>query len=97
MEVWYLEEAFREGFGSAEWYEEQDPGLGERFCAEWKRAENGMVSNPELPRFIHADVRRWRFQIFPYQLLYRVVPGGIQVLAVMHLARNPGYWKDRMK
>ena len=33
---------------------------------------------------------------FPYALLYRVWNEQIEILAVMHLSRKPGYWADRL-
>ena len=32
---------------------------------------------------------------FPFGILYRVDPDEIVILAVMHLARQPDYWRDR--
>jgi hypothetical protein len=32
---------------------------------------------------------------FPYALLYKIKPSGIQILAVMSLKRRPSYWVGR--
>jgi hypothetical protein len=32
---------------------------------------------------------------FPYQVVYRIRPGEIVIVAVAHLKRRPGYWKNR--
>jgi len=32
---------------------------------------------------------------FPFGILYRIEPEQIVVVAVMHLRRRPGYWRDR--
>ncbi len=32
---------------------------------------------------------------FPFAILYRVEPERIVVVAVMHLRREPGYWRRR--
>jgi len=32
---------------------------------------------------------------FPYGVVYRKTPSVIRILAVMHLMRKPGYWKER--
>lgn len=32
---------------------------------------------------------------FTYAVVFRVKEGEVQILAVMHLHRKPGYWKER--
>lgn len=33
---------------------------------------------------------------FPYSIIYRALPSGdVQVMAVAHASREPGYWRDR--
>ena len=41
-------------------------------------------------------MRRRMLNRFPYGLLYAVEADRIIVVAVMHLHRRPGYWKDRL-
>lgn len=38
----------------------------------------------------------WRYllQRFPYGLVYRIDPKKVFILAVAHLHRHPGYWKN---
>ena len=48
-------------------------------------------------RFVGEGVRRCRMNRFPYGLIYAVDNGDILVLAVAHLHREPGYWRDRLK
>ena len=33
---------------------------------------------------------------FPYLIVYRVTASAIQVVAVAHARRRPGYWKTRL-
>jgi hypothetical protein len=33
---------------------------------------------------------------FPYQIVYRRRPDEIVIVAVAHVKRKPGYWKDRV-
>jgi hypothetical protein len=30
---------------------------------------------------------------FPYAILYRIASDEVQIVAVMHLHRRPGYWR----
>lgn len=77
------------------WYEEQQQGLGRRFLACVQDALNRTVIDPELYPFVDGDVRRCLTKTFPFGILFRAGRGQLTVLAVMHLHREPGYWKSR--
>jgi hypothetical protein len=44
---------------------------------------------------LEGEVRRVLVRRFPYGVLYSEDAEGILVVAVMHLHRDPEYWKDR--
>ncbi|MCZ6674550.1 MAG: type II toxin-antitoxin system RelE/ParE family toxin [Verrucomicrobia bacterium] len=46
-------------------------------------------------RIIQGAFRRHLLARFPYGIIYRIDDDVIYVVAVMHLKRNPGYWKNR--
>jgi hypothetical protein len=49
-----------------------------------------------LPRV--PTIRRAQLQRFPFVLLFRVITGDmVEVIAVAHMRRRPGYWKSRMR
>jgi len=52
--------------------------------------------NPELWAFYEKPVRAYRVQPFAYRLFYRELPDRIQIVAVAHVSRRPGYWKTRI-
>jgi plasmid stabilization system protein ParE len=95
MRVNYEDAAREEGLAAAVWYGEQQAGLQARFLAKWKDAENRMVANPQIHRCFEGELRKCRFDVFPYALVFRIRGDELQVLAVMHLSRRPGYWKDQ--
>jgi hypothetical protein len=37
--------------------------------------------------------RRLVLHRFPHAVLYRATAGEVQIIAVMHLHRRPGYWQ----
>jgi len=96
MEVIYQAEARSEGLAAAAWYEMQQDGLSSRFLAQWRETESRMVSNPECHHCFEVELRKCRFSIFPYALVFRIKDKRIQVLAVMHMSRALGYWEDRL-
>ena len=94
-DVRFLAAAEEEMTAAARFYERQCPGLGQRFLDEVERAMTFIQDMPEASPVIHSSVRRKLLRHFPHALLYRLEPERIIVLAVMHLRRKPGYWKDR--
>jgi len=42
-----------------------------------------------------GDTRRYLLRRFPFFVVYRETKGGIEVLAVAHAHRRPGYWVGR--
>lgn len=58
-------------------------------------ALNRIELNPEAYPLIEGDVRRCLTRTFPFGVLFRDKPEAIEVIAVMHLRREPGYWTKR--
>jgi plasmid stabilization system protein ParE len=54
-------------------------------------------TNPEIGTALSADSRTRRALVagFPYQVVYRLRPAEIVIVAIAHLKRRPGYWKNR--
>ena len=66
-----------------------------RFWPNLDRGIEAISLAPERwPLFVHGT-RRYLFHRFPFQVVYRVVNDHIQVVAVAHGRRRPGYWKVR--
>jgi len=80
---------------AAAYYESQQENLGKKFLASVQDAINSIVINPRLYPVVDLDVRRCLTKVFPFGVLFRVLDDCIIIVAVMHLARHPGYWKDR--
>jgi toxin ParE1/3/4 len=80
---------------SAQHYQTQSPGLGRRFALAVRDAVHRTQEFPLLYPTLEGDIRRCRVLHFPYGVVYRAKPERIEVLAVMHLHRQPGYWKSR--
>ncbi|MDB6076792.1 MAG: Plasmid stabilization system protein [Akkermansiaceae bacterium] len=58
---------------------------------KWARSE------PLLCRCFDGEFRKVKLGKFRYALVFRIRDDEIQVLAVMHQSRKPGYWKERQK
>lgn len=96
MTAVYHDAAIEEAIEAADWYERQQSGLGIRFLSQWRIAEARMAASPEIHRCFEGELRKCRFEVFPYALVFRIRGGQIQIIAVMHMSRRPGYWRGRL-
>ena len=55
-----------------------------------------MSRTPERFRRFDGDMRKVRVEGFPYAVIYRIEGRVLHIIAVMHLHRRPGYWRDRL-
>lgn len=79
------------------WYETRRRGLGAEFYAAVVDCVDQIKAHPEsgAATFGEAEVRRLLVKRFPYQIVYRLRPKDLQIIAFAHLKRRPGYWKGR--
>ncbi len=93
--VEFHEEASLEYAAAFEWYFERSELVASRFAGELNRAIALIAEAPQRwPVGVHGT-RRFLLQRFPFAIVYRELPSIIQVLAVAHGHRRPGYWKQR--
>lgn len=88
-------EAEAELLESIDYYEEYEPGLGEDFSLEVFLAIQNVLEFPTAWPILDGDVRRCLVNRFPFAILYSIEQGKIHIVAVMHLHREPEYWKKR--
>lgn len=80
---------------AAAWYAERSAIAAEAFVRELDLVVRRVAENPDGgPRWEHGT-RRLVFPRFPFSVIYRVASGAVEVLAVAHQSRRPGYWKSR--
>ena len=95
MRFGFHPEARGELVESAADYDSQQRGLGERFLSSVTDAIRCIQTHPKMYPLIDRQWRQCRVPRFPFGLIYRVTKRRIEIVAVMHLHRMPGYWKDR--
>ena len=78
------------------WHEEQRTGLGEEFLADVVRSFDAIEQFPEMFARVYGEVRRAILSRFSYAVFYRVDPGQVVVLTVLHTARDPKLWPREM-
>jgi toxin ParE1/3/4 len=93
-----LPEAEEEISAAAEWYESQKTGLGVELMAEVDEALVDIADRPEAWP-LWRDDRAYRKRLltrFPYVIFYELVGRDrVDVVAVAHARRKPGYWLER--
>lgn len=90
-------EAEEEMIASAEYYDSKSEGLGNKFLDEVEAGLKQILINPYGWPIHTEQVRRYLLHRFPFCLLFQVYADRIYILAVMHLHREPNYWKHRLK
>ncbi len=95
MPIRFHPAAESEMIDAAVWYEAQQTDLGKRFLTSVQDALNRIKLNPELYPVVERDVRRCLTKTFPFGILFRTTSDMIVIMAVMHLHRDPSYWKNR--
>jgi plasmid stabilization system protein ParE len=76
------------------WYVARNPRAADRFEAAVEECIAAIAETPEQFPEIEPGIRiRLVLHRFPYAVLYRAVGDEVQVVAVMHMHRRPGYWR----
>ena len=79
------------------WFESNAEGLGEDLLQELDQSYLVIQQIPMTWPAVAPGIRRYLLKRFPYGVLYKVDDQGIQVVAIMHLSRRPGYWQKRVQ
>lgn len=95
MEVKFLSAALSEAKKAASYYEEEVEGLGHAFLQKLREGVFEINQFPYACRIIGGNFRRHLLARFPYGIVYRIEDNVILIVAIMHLKRKPGYWKDQ--
>jgi plasmid stabilization system protein ParE len=95
--VEFHHEAGAEYDAAFDWYLGRSPDAALEFDAEVNRALAQIVEAPRRWAAGPFSTRRYLLRRFPYILIYRErASGEIQVVAVAHTSRKPGYWRKRL-
>lgn len=91
-------DAVAEAAAARVWYDERSPQAAAAFVAELDVACERIAAAPDRYAHYIAGTRRYLMRRFPFQVVYRETPDpgdAIQVIAVAHGRRRPGYWRAR--
>jgi toxin ParE1/3/4 len=91
----YLPVARRELIKAAAYYFGVNDQLGRDFLSELHRTIDRVVESPEMGSHTAKGTRRRRIERFPFDIIYRIDPNLILIVAVAHHWRRPTYWSGR--
>jgi toxin ParE1/3/4 len=83
---------YRESFN---WYYVRSPRAAGLFKKEVERAIETIIESPETWPLYEGVTRRFVLRKFPFSIVYWIVDDGIEIVAIAHNKRRPGYWGDR--
>lgn len=88
--------AVEEAEAAARWYWERSPRAAARFVGEIYQVVSKILEAPQRWPQGPGASRKIKLPCFPFTVVYRESDDAIQILAVAHGRRRPGYWKTRL-
>ena len=82
---------------AADWYQAYRSELMREFVDEVHSAFQKILEHPRAWQSLGSSIRQFRLHRFPYAVVYDVSGEQILVLAIAHLHRKPGCWRERLK
>jgi plasmid stabilization system protein ParE len=88
--------AAQEAESTYDWYAARNASAAHGFREELRQAIDAIASNPRTwPRYGNR-ARRYVFPRYPFSVVYLLRGDVIEVVAVAHGRRRPGYWRSRL-
>jgi plasmid stabilization system protein ParE len=88
--------AIAEARAARRWYAQRSSSVAAQFVVELDHAIAQITTAPpQWPPYLHGT-RVYRLRRFPYLIVYSELVSAVQVIAVAHTKRRPGYWRRRV-
>jgi len=95
MSFYFHPDAETELSHAVAYYEELQKDLGLAFAQEIFDTIQRIIEFPEAWQPITTKSRRCLTNRFPFGVIYQIQEDAIVIIAVMHLHKEPNYWKNR--
>jgi plasmid stabilization system protein ParE len=79
------------------WYASRSQDAADAFREELQNAGKAIQRSPLLWASYLFGTHRYLMHRFPFVVIYRIATHQIEVMAVAHGPRRPGYWKNRLE
>jgi plasmid stabilization system protein ParE len=80
----------------ADWYDHQIAGLGQDFLEGIDACIDKIAKMPTIYEMVKRNYRRALVRRFPYAIFFESVDSRVTVYAVIHTARHPDTWRERL-
>jgi plasmid stabilization system protein ParE len=97
MQVLFFEEANAEIEEGRAWYRRRSEVAEAALLRELNHAIEMVAEAPLRWAKYIAGTRRYVFPTYPYSLIFFVANDAVNVVAVAHDKRKPGYWRKRLR
>ena len=87
--------AEQEALAAFRWYEERNALVAKILLIEFEAAMDRIAESPGRWPRISGRYRRFVLGRFPFSIVYRLRGGCVEVIALAHHRRRPGYWTGR--
>jgi plasmid stabilization system protein ParE len=87
--------AIEEAHAAYHWYRERNEIVAKAFLSELDNAVEHISDEPLRWSSYIDRTRRFLLRKFPFSIIYRHGNETVQILAIAHERRKPGYWKKR--
>ena|SRR5437867_597715 len=92
----FHDDALAELRSAVSWYFERNQTAAVKFAQEIEEAVELIRDSPDRWSVGEYNTRKFVLRRYPFLIFYRELPEVIQVLAVSHGRRRPGYWQHRL-
>ncbi|MEA1887085.1 MAG: type II toxin-antitoxin system RelE/ParE family toxin [Bacteroidota bacterium] len=84
---------------ATDWYNEQQPKLGERFQSTTVKQIDSLSNDPHIYAVRYKEIRCMIVKKFPFMVHFYINEQGhsVEVLAVISTERNPRVWIEKTK
>jgi|SRR5579871_681356 plasmid stabilization system protein ParE len=90
-------DAWAEFEQAADWYLARSRTAVVNFIKSVSDAFDAISQAPQRwPKYLHGT-QRFLLRGFPFSIVYFDDPDAVNIVAVAHTSRKPGYWKPRMQ
>jgi plasmid stabilization system protein ParE len=96
LKVTFQIDARREFLDAQDYYDSEQPGLGQEFVIAIQDECVKIAKKPDVWSLVYGGIRKYHVARFPYLIYYSIRSEDIYILAVAHCSRNPLYWINRI-
>ena len=92
----FLEAAKDEVLDATDWFIERNPSVAIEFLDAVRARVDQAMEFPGAGAREAGGCRSLQVGKYSFRMIYRVKGQTLEVLALAHTSREPGYWKDRL-